>query len=261
MRRYTIIHPLYMSFFSKSLYRDVAKNWRGLCLLYLLSLLALCLIPQVMTLQTDLTDYLNSTAPKIIRQFPTITVKKGEASINEPQPYFIRDDKTGKPLMIIDTTGGVSTLKGTTASILLTKKSLVVRKDADETRSFDLSDVGDFTVGKTDIYDLIDTLQNWFAVMIFPFALLISFIFHSAEVLLYAAVGTLFLRVSHFSLPFRALYRLAVISITPVMITGTVLFIVGLEIPYWWLFSLMISLSYLNYAAKASAEKEGQGAG
>jgi hypothetical protein len=261
MRRYSIIHPLYMSFFSKSLYRDVAKNWRGLCFLYLLSLLTLCLIPQVMTLQTDLTDYFNSTAPKIVRQFPTITIKKGEASISEPQPYFIRDDKAGKPLMIIDTTGGITTLKGTTASILVTRKSIVVRKNADETRSFGLSDVGNFTVGKTDIYNLMDTLQNWFAVMIFPFALLISFVFYSAEALIYAAVGTLFLRVSHSSLPFRALYRLAVISITPVTITGTVLFIAGIEIPYWWLFSLMISLSYLNYAAKASAEKEGHGAG
>jgi hypothetical protein len=258
MRRYTIIHPLYMSFFSKSLYKDVAKNWRGLCLLYLLSLLALCLIPQVMTLQTDLTDYLNSAAPKIVRQFPTITIKKGEASISELQPYFIRDEKTGRPLMIIDTTGGISSLKGTTASILVTKKSVIVRKDANETRSFDLSDVGNFTVGKTDIYDLMDILQNWFAVMIFPFALLISFVFHAAEVLVYATIGTLFLRLSRLSLPFRALYRLAVISITPVMITGAVLFTAGLEIPYWWLFSFMISLAYLNYALRASVEKEGQ---
>jgi hypothetical protein len=258
MPRYTIIHPLYMSFFSKSLYRDVAKKWRGLCLLYLLSLLTLCLIPQVMTLQTDLTDYLNTTAPKIVRQFPTITIKKGEASISEPQPYFIRDEKTGRQFMIVDTTGGISTLKGTTASILVTKKSIIVRKDENETRSFDLSDVGNFTVGKTDIYNLMDILQNWFAVMIFPFALLISFVFHSAEVLIYAAIGTIFLRLSHSSLPFRALYRLAVISITPVMITGTVLFIAGLEIPYWWLISIMTSLAYVNYAVRASAEKEGQ---
>jgi hypothetical protein len=258
MRRYTVIHPLYMSFFSKSLYRDVAKNWRGLCLLYLLSLLSLCLIPQVMALQTDLTNYLNTTAPRIVRQFPTITVKNGEASINEPQPYFIRDEKTGEPLMIIDTTGGISTLKGTTASILVTRKSIIVRKNANEMRPFDLSDVGNLTLGRTDIYNLMDALQNWFAVMIFPFALLISFIFHSAEVLICAAIGTIFLRLSHSSLPFRALYRLAAISITPVMIIGTVFFIASLEIPFWWLFSLMTSLAYLNFAVRASAEKEGQ---
>jgi hypothetical protein len=260
MRRYTIIHPLYMSFFSKSLYKDVAKNWSGFCLWYLLSLLTLCLIPQVMTVQSDLNAYLNTEAPKIVRQFPTVTIRKGTASTEEPQPYFIRDEKTGKPLMIIDTTGGISTLKGTTASILLTGKSLIVRKDANETRTFDLSTVDNFTVGKTDLYNLMDMLEDWFAVMIFPFALLFSFIFHSIEVLIYAAAAALFLRRSSSSLPFRALFRLAVISITPVMIVGTVLFMAGVEVPYWWLFSFMLVMIYLYFAVRVSLEKEGTAA-
>ncbi len=260
MRRYTIIHPLYMSFFSKSLYRDVAKNWRGLGLRYLLSLLALCLIPQVMTVQSDLTAYLNSEAPKIVRQFPTVTVRNGAASINKPQPYFIRDEKTGKPLMIIDTTGSISSLKGTTAIVLLTKKMLIVRKDADETRNFDLSTVDNFTVDKVDLYNLMDTLEDWFAVMLFPFALLVSFVFHSAEVLIYASAAAFFLRHSAMSLPFRTLFRLAAISITPSMVAGTVLFIAGLRVPYWWLFSLFLTMSYLFYAVRASSEKEGPAA-
>jgi hypothetical protein len=260
MQRYSIIHPLYMSFFSKSLYQDVARNWRGLCLLYLLSLLALCLIPQVMMLQTDLTDYLNTQAPGIVRQVPTITIRNGEASISKPQPYFIRDGKTGQPLMIIDTTGSITTLKGTPASILLTKKSIIVRKDANETRSFALAGVDNYTVDKTDVYHLMDTLQNWFAVMIFPFALLISFFFHSAEVLIYAVIAALFLRQSRFSLPFRSLFRLGVIAITPAMVTGTVLFIAGLEIPYWAPLSFMISLAYLYYAVRVSSEEGGSDA-
>jgi hypothetical protein len=213
-----------------------------------------------MMLQTDLTDYLNTQAPAIVRQFPTVTIKKGQASINEPQPYFIRDKKTGRPLMIIDTTGGISTLKGTTASILVTKKSIIVRKDANETRSFDLTGVDNYTIDKTDIYNLIDSLEGWFAVMIFPFALFISFVFHSVEALIYAMIGTLFLRQSHFSLPFRSLFRLAVISITPAMVTGTVLLIAGMDIPYWWTLSFMVSLSYLYYAVRASSEKEGSDA-
>ncbi len=257
MRRYTIIHPLYMSFFSKSLYRDVARNWRGLGLGYLVSLLALCLIPQVMTVQSDLTAYLDTEAPKIVRQFPTVTIKNGTASIKEQQPYFIRDGKTGKPLMIIDTTGGISTLTGTTADILLTRKSIIVRKDANETRTFDLSTVDNFTVGRTDLYELMDTLEEWFGVMIFPLALLISFVFHSIEVLLYAVTAAFFLRRTTMSLPFRSLFRLAVISITPSMAAGAVLFIAGAQIPYWWMFSLFLSMTYLFYAVRVSAVKDG----
>jgi hypothetical protein len=260
MRRYTIIHPLYMSFFSKSLYKDVARNWGGLCLGYLLSMLALCLIPQVMTVQSDLAEYLNTEAPKIVRQFPTVTIKKGLASVGEPQPYYIRDEKTGKALMIIDTTGQIAALKGTTASILLTRKSVMVRQDVNETKTFDLSTVDDFTVGKTDLYALMDTLEEWFAVIIFPFALLISFVFHLIEVLIYAVAAALFLRNSAMPLPFRTLFRLAVISITPSMLAGTVLFTAGVQVPYWWLFSFFLAMAYLYYAVRVNLERGGTAA-
>jgi hypothetical protein len=257
MRRYTIIHPLYLSFFSKSLYKDVAGNWPGLGLGYLLSLLALCLIPQVMTIQADLTAHLDSEAPKIIRQFPTVTITGGEASIGKPQPYFIRDEKAGKPVMIIDTTGSITSLKGTTATVLLTKKALIVRNDDDRTKTFDLSNVGNLTLGKTELYNLMDTCEKWFAVMIFPFALLISFAFHSAEVLIYAATASLFLRNSGQSLPFRTVFRLAAVAITPVMIAGTLLLIAGAEVPYWWLLGFLLAMAYLWYGIRAALEKEG----
>src|SRR2546426_3324312 len=41
MRRYGILHPLLLSFFSRSLYRDVGRTWKGIGFLYLLLLLAL----------------------------------------------------------------------------------------------------------------------------------------------------------------------------------------------------------------------------
>lgn len=45
MKNYSVFHPLYLSFFSKSLYQDVAKNWKGTGLAYLLLLLALAWVP------------------------------------------------------------------------------------------------------------------------------------------------------------------------------------------------------------------------
>ncbi len=249
-----------MSFFSKSLYRDVAKNWTGLGLLYLLSVAALCLIPEVLTIHSDLSDYLNTEAPKIIRQFPTITVTKGTASVDEQQPVYIRDEKTGQPLIIIDTTGSVTTLKGSSASVLVTKTSVIIRSDNTETKSFDLSGIDKLTVDKTALYNLADTVEEWFAFMIYPFALFISFLLHAVEVLFYAAMGALFLRLSHAAMPFRTLFRLAAVSVTPVMIVSTVLFVAGLSVSYWWLFSFAVSMGYLMYAIRAASSPEGRGA-
>lgn len=41
-RRYTIIHALFMSFFSKDFYRDVAQNWKKLC--FSLSIISSCFV-------------------------------------------------------------------------------------------------------------------------------------------------------------------------------------------------------------------------
>src|SRR5512135_2968335 len=104
MKQYTIIHPLYMSFYSKSLYREVAREWSNrFCFLYLLSLIALCWIPGMIRLDSDIAGYIDNDAPKYVRQLPTIKIAGGQASITEPQPYTIKDPDNGDPVMIIDT--------------------------------------------------------------------------------------------------------------------------------------------------------------
>ena len=41
MRRYSILHPLWMAFYSGDIYDDVARNWRIQPFLYLIILLAM----------------------------------------------------------------------------------------------------------------------------------------------------------------------------------------------------------------------------
>jgi hypothetical protein len=64
IRHYTIIDPLYMAFYSRDLYRGVARSWStGICLLYMLSLVALCWIPGMIRLDTDITHYIDNEIP------------------------------------------------------------------------------------------------------------------------------------------------------------------------------------------------------
>ncbi len=103
MKHYSIVHPLYMSFFSRSLYQDVAGNWKGLCFTYLLMVLTLNLIPDMVRLHARVTDFLVEEAPKVVRQIPTITISEGTASINEPVPYTINAPWSKLPFAVIDT--------------------------------------------------------------------------------------------------------------------------------------------------------------
>jgi len=245
-----------MSFYSKSLYRDVARNWSGLCFPYLLSLLALCTIPAVMKLQTDFSVFVNNEGREFAQQVPPITISKGKVSIDKPEPYFIRDKKTGDPVMIIDTSGTIHSLQGTKARALLTKTGLFVKKDGEETATFDLSGIDGFFINRNILYEYMDSMEEWFTVMIYPLAFLLSFLYHVVEVLVYAAVGLIFSRAFHASLGYRALIRLSVISITPSLVVGALLLLTDTVLPYWRLMSFWVSLIYLLYAVRTNAGNE-----
>lgn len=253
MQRYSMVHPLYLSFFSKSLYQDVARNWKGLCLTYLFALLALSVIPGVMKIRTNLINFFNTDAPAFVKQMPTITVKDGKVSISKPQPYYIRDEKTDKPVMIIDTTGKVSSLSHSPAVVLVTKTSVIIKTDEDETRTFDLSDVKSLVVTRKVIYDWMDSFQDWSAFIFYPLALFFSFIYHIFEVLFFAAIGHMFARSLQARLPFSSVVRLAVIAITPSVILGTLLAVVQIGVPYWWYVSLIISTGYVYFAVRSNS--------
>ncbi|MGH9874005.1 MAG: hypothetical protein ACRD9S_16260 [Pyrinomonadaceae bacterium] len=58
-----------LSFYSKSLYRDVGKNWRGTGLLYLLFLLVLVWIPTMIKGYVGLARFADTDAKEITQQY------------------------------------------------------------------------------------------------------------------------------------------------------------------------------------------------
>jgi len=254
VKRYTTVDPLYLSFFSRPLYRDVAVNWRGLGFVYLVSLLALCIIPGVLKVRADISAFLDEEAPKIISQMPSIHIVKGSVSVDAQQPYIIRDEKTGDPFIIIDTTGKVTSLKDSKAAVLLTKRALMVKSDGDS-RTLGLEGIENLTVDRKTVYSAIDDMDAWFLIVVYPLTLLFSFLYHAVQALLFASLGLLVSRNLRLSLHYRSLVRLSAVALTPAMIIGAASVVTGLYVPGWWLMSILVSLGYLFFAITASSER------
>ena len=51
-----------------------------------------------------ISDFVATSAREFVVQLPTITIFHGELSIDEEEPYFIKDPETGEVFAIIDTT-------------------------------------------------------------------------------------------------------------------------------------------------------------
>ena len=254
MKKYSIFHIPVLSFFSEELYRDVGLYWKGVNFSYLFLLLAICLIPTTINTYIVFANFVNNEAPTVIEQVPEITITDGKVSISEPQPYYIKDPENGDILAIIDTTGQIKSLEDTDAFCLLTENSLIIKKSKFENRTYDLSNVKAFVVDSERITGWLQIGRKFLAVVIYPFALLGSYLFRIVQALIYAAVGLLFALWCKVTLSYATLLRLAVVAMTPCMLAKTIFGIADIHLPYATLIFLVITLAYLFFAVKANSE-------
>lgn len=258
MRRYGLLHPLALSFYSQPLYQDVGKNWKGAAFLYLLLVLALCSLPGVVQMQVGLADFVQKDAAGLIQQIPRISISDGEVSTDVETPYYITDPKTHKPLIIIDLTGRFTSLEGTEAKVLLTKKQVIAKKSDQETRVYDLSGVKKFSIDRATIERWLQLARSWITLLLFPLVLLFSYCYRVFQVFIYGLIGLIFAKISHASLDFMASVRLSIIAITPVLVLDTVLDLAKVHVPSWWLICFLIAMGYLFFGIKANAVAQPQ---
>jgi hypothetical protein len=252
---FSVFETLYLSFYSRELYQDIARNRTGLFFPYLLLLLMFYWVPEMMNMHQNVSEFIADEAPQYVEQVPEITVTKGEASIKEAVPYTIMDKKENKPVAIIDTSGRITSLSNTPALVLLTKDKLVIRMDEKETRDIPLSDLGEITVTKKLFYNWLAVVNNLFVVVLFPFMLLISFAFHVIQVFLLTLLGGNFSKYFNAPLDFRALVRLSVVAFTPAIILEAVHAVLDIQYPYSMFISFLIAAGYLFYAVGCNSEK------
>jgi hypothetical protein len=255
MKKFSIIHLPVLSFFSKDLYREVGLSWKGICFGYLFLLLAICWIPAILRVNIGFADFVKNDAPPVVEQVPEITITDGQASIKEPQPYFIREPKSNQIIAVIDTTGSIKSPADANAFCLLTKTSIIMKKSKFETQTYDLSLVEDRTVTGDDIMKLLHIIKKFLFIASYPFALISSYVFRIIQALIFAAIGLLFASSCKVSLSYGALLRLAVVAMTPCMIIKTVLGLAGVQLPCTiLLLYFLITLAYLYFGVYACSQ-------
>ncbi len=168
MRRFSNLRAIALSFFSKELYRDVARNWLGAGIVYLPLISFLSVVPALVAMQLGIAAFAREEAGPILAQIPTTLVHNGRVSAAVRMPYVIRGS-SGRPVAILDTTGQVTTLDTTGAQILVTSTQLIMRKSASETRTFELARVQHFELDRSKAARWLRLVVNWFALALSPF--------------------------------------------------------------------------------------------
>lgn len=255
MRRYNVVQPYWLSFFSKDLYRDVAQNWRGFGFVYLLLLLALAWVPDVVTIHRGFAGFVEKEGEALVAQMPKITITKGEVSVDPPGPHYIKDPETGNVIMVIDTSADASELeKYPDAAVLLTRTQFITRQEKrGQTRIQELTGLN-FSIDREGMRRFLGFFKNSMGFVAYPFALLFSYAYRILQALLYGAIGLAMAGIVKTKLEYAASVRLAVIAVTPVIVVSTLLDTLAKTPPYWWLLCFVIAMWYLFFGVKAAAE-------
>lgn len=98
---------LWMSFYSRRLYVDVGKRWKGLGLLYLLLVIAVFSIPFFCRMTVSLNQSFKEQIMDPLLKIPVFYIQNGAVVFDKPMPYLIDNDKK-QTVVIIDTTGKVN---------------------------------------------------------------------------------------------------------------------------------------------------------
>lgn len=252
MKQYSIFQIPLLSFYCKDVYRDMALNKQGIGFGYLFLLLALCWLVLVSVADSHIDSYLDKTAPALLAQFPAISIFNGQASINETQPYYIRDPETGESLAVIDTTGLITSMDDTDAPILMTKNAVMVEKSDIETRTFDLSEIGNIVIDRELLTAWTEETKSYLGIIIYPFALMGSFLYRVVQVLIYAFFGMVLASMCKAQLDYSQLLRLSVVAVTPGIIINTFLWSFGIDIPMSGLMFFLLAMVYLHVGIKST---------
>lgn len=258
MRRYSMFAAWFLSFFSGGLYRDVARNWNGIGIFYLLVLLGLTWLPWAWQTDRAIKTAVAKDLSKVSDQIPKMALKNGKFSVEAPQPHFIRNPDDQKVIAILDTTGEVTSLDGQEAILLVTQDTIVFRdRNNHRIQEQDLSQIGmDMTMDGTKLEELGNKFAGVIAPLMFPFAWIGSFVYRWVQALIYGAIGLLMASVFGARVSYAGSVRMAAVAATPVIVANTVMELVpNLEISgfLWNPIALAIPLAFLAFGAKSNA--------
>ncbi len=258
MKQFTIWQAPFYSFWSKSFYVDVAKNWHGLAYSYLVLLISFTWIFMSIKKQMDFNYFVDHKLSPVIVQMPVVTIDKGILSIDQPSPCTLKGS-SGQPVVTFDTTDKPMDPEAMPGIFLVTKDSVYGKHQPPE-QKLDLSSITDHVViNKTVAQQFFADLGKSFALIVFIIAAPVGLVFCILQSLLYGLIGKGIARLNNVNLTYAALVRLSVVAMTPALLIDSIIKVRSVDVTTWmaWpIAAFFINISYLMFAIFANIANE-----
>lgn len=251
MPQYNVFQAIFMSFYSKGLYRDVAQNWGGRAFLYLLVLLVITWIPYIATYQIMASQIYPQFVDKLVPQVPVITVKNGKISTPEKRPYFIVMPNSKRNIVTIDTTGQYKTPTQANSSVLITETQIISQNN-NETRIKDVPNTTNIVIDPSAIKNHTDYYLKFFWVLLFLVMVPLSYIGRLIQVLVYSIIGIIISSMGSVGLSYGQVMKIMMVAITPVIILTLILDFSPISLSHPGIVSFIVAMAYMCFGIFAN---------
>jgi hypothetical protein len=259
VKRYGRLQALYLSFYSGDLYRDVAKNWKGIGFLYLLLLLGIAWVPSAVRTFSATKTFAEEKGAAMAQQMPTVTIQDGTMRANPAGRHELKDPATGETFLIIDDTIDDVPAETLGDVAMLTRREFgTFSRRRSERRVWKLAPGFDMEVTAAKAQSFLAGLPYWATPLMYIGAMAGSLAFRTVQILLYGSIGMFFAKRFKAAIEYKDAVRLAAVAITPVVVLRTLIWFTPTE-PSWyirWPIAFIITVLVIRFAVRAAAEPE-----
>lgn len=267
-RIYKYWQALYMAFYSRKLYIDVAKRWDGFGVTYCLLCFLVFTVPYTVKTMLEFNQYVATDLLSPVAKIPTFKVINGTVIFDKEMPYVIKNAKD-QEVVIIDTTGKVNNISKEYPSLvfLITKTKIFFKHpklhflkndkknqefyDKEEISTHDLSDINDEEFNGNNFLEDSDLmeLKNYLLAFVYPIVAFGLFGIWISSMLAFAILGQVAsYAIFKYKITYKQTCRIAIVSST--IAIGSLLLLKTFDISSlkWKFFCMVLFFIYFSYA-------------
>jgi len=209
---------------------------------YIFSLILLITLVLTIRYSYDFKKGLNVALDWAKKNLPPIEIQNGIVNVNVQQPYKVTEEGLA---LIIDTTGQINSLDEYGKGILLTKDKIIYKESEIKTETYKLSNIQSLRIDENFMNALRKNALWILSPLMFVFTY-VGFCFaRFIQILLFSIFSLATSSIVNAKLSYKQLFNIGIYAITPSVILGALLALLGIQLPLFWILYSGLYIIYL----------------
>lgn len=208
-------------------------------------------VPDMVRQYHATTTFTESYARNFLSQIPEMELHGGKLMVKGAMPHYVKDPSNGMTLVVIDTTGKVTSLENDTAKVLLTDTQTIYRQGSNNIKHA-VHGHSTLLISRETLENLLAGFEKWFSPVYAVAVVGAKSILFGLLAMTGVLVGATYARLAGAALDLLSMARIASVAVTPSIIIYCLLELGLIHIPSWWLWAVVISCFYTLFGIRAT---------